>query len=206
MPPIIPKTSWIFITLTTGLVLLVTLYVFRGITNVPGAINHGSSGLVYSSFEGVRTFGRNRGRVGGGCLIFREAEQTPLDCALSGPPCPNTLTTEAGTKIDVYGYCVPPEADPDTATASVMGSCWFKPVVRSSIRGKVVFFDDSKHCKKGVALPGFHSLASVPEYPLGTSRSVRWRVVTCQNDGANLCKDGKGIFRYGNVLSSPAYP
>jgi len=157
---------------------------------------------VTGTFTGKNTISRARGKTGGACLIFQDTQQ-PQSCAVgSDNPCPNPQSAVTGS-LNLFGYCVPPDDDP----GSQSGTCWFKPMNRQ-FNGIEFVSDDSRHCLKGFALPGGpYTLSPVAKYPLGANRGVRWRVITCQNDGpGRMCNNGRGISRYGRPREFGAQP
>jgi hypothetical protein len=183
----------------------ITKLPFVGYKNYPGEVRYHSATTsivptVAGSFQGRMGFGGGAMNVGGGCLVFQEADHV-VPCKLDsgivegrgGPEpvahprrCPvrDWRTTgpdprgayQVVRSYGEYGYC-----HEETET------CWYK-------------WDDS-HCVTRVALyPNEWNLGPIAAWRPNTTGAIRWRVFTCQNDDGSLCRDPDGgIRRWGKI-------
>ena len=141
----------------------------------------GTHARISGSFKLTRDPGGVNSKSGGGCLVFQPTDDPK--------PCQDASTCPL-LGVGVWSYCIP------GANGS---SCWVKKAESDCQK-----FPGGMEENKIYDLPASSSPEGTDALPLGPSRPVAWRVVTCQNVKPGGCANATGkegedrVTRYGN--------
>lgn len=146
-----------------------------------GGPNGALSGIS-GSFKLVKDPNGSTSKRGGACLVFQPTDE-PKACQ-SDSDCPKF------DFADGYGYCI---SGPGRGTGS---SCWAKKDESYCLKSPTQDLEEGKIYTFPTSGTG------VAAFPLGPSRKLAWRVVTCQNLVPFGCaggEPGSARIEYGHV-------
>jgi hypothetical protein len=165
----------------------------------PGAIQKVSQNNVYAQAHGIsepitgsftlrRDLNGHESKRGGACLVFQPTRY-PRTCGSNADCMPRSVSAGGSGSSQVpaawHGYCVFAVV-PGHSGAAGTKQCWYRPG------------SDKDYCNKSTTdlaenqaynLPIVGAHAFMPSFPFGPDRSVRWRVVSCQNLVERKCAD-----------------